>query len=162
MGLRGRFTYTRLPPNDCPTDPFTGVYLGTFGPHGPELLQVSRVTLEGEEWVQGVKLTGDPNVPAGKVSFRAKIGRSSRLSPDGTYPPEFGVQQRFRGEGRVAKEGYASAKWVEGELLTFSAVNPLTRGAELGFVYNMDASRRYLLLFTKVDMDRVIPEEVGA
>ncbi|KAG7673058.1 hypothetical protein Ndes2526B_g05371 [Nannochloris sp. 'desiccata'] len=157
LGLSGRINYTRLPLNDTPTDVFSGMYLGTFGPHGPEVLRVARETIENEEWVQGTKLTGDPNVPAGKVSFRARIGVQHRLSPSGVYPPEYGVQQRYKGQGRVAREGYSAAKWVDGELLTFSAANPMTRGAELGFVFNIDANRKYLLLFTKVRLDKILP-----
>jgi Cyclin D1 binding domain len=157
LGLSGRINYTRLPLNDPPTDVFSGMYLGTFGPHGPEVLRVARAQIENEEWVQGTKLTGDPNVPAGKVSFRARIGVQHRLSPSGVYPPEYGVQQRYKGQGRVAREGYSAAKWVDGELLTFSAANPMTRGAELGFVFNIDASRKYLLLFTKVKLDKILP-----
>jgi hypothetical protein len=67
------------------------------------------------------------------------------------------VQQRYKGQGRVAREGYSAAKWVDGELLTFSATNPMTRGAELGFVFNIDANRKYLLLFTKVRLDTILP-----
>lgn len=157
LGLAGRVSYTRLPTDDCTTDVFSGIYLGTFGPHGPEVLRVARKVIDGEEWVHGTKLTGDPNVPVGKVSFRARIGRSQRLSASGAYPPEYGVQQRYKGQGRVAREGYSAAKWVEGELLTFSASNPMTRGAELGFVFNIDAARKYLLLFTKVKLDKLTP-----
>ena len=156
LGLAGRVSYVRLPTDDCSTDVFTGIYLGTFGPHGPEVLRVARAVIDGEDWVQGTKLTGDPNVPVGKVSFRARIGRAHRMSPSGAYPPEYGVQQRYKGQGRVAREGYSAAKWVDGELLTFSASNPMTRGAELGFVFNIDAARKYLLLFTKVKLDKLM------
>lgn len=74
---------------------------------------MSRVTVDGEEWVQGTKLTGDQNVPAGKVTFRAKVGKAARLPPSAAYPPEFGVRQRYKGQGRVARDGYSNAKWVE-------------------------------------------------
>lgn len=59
--------------------PPAGLYVGTFGPHGPELLQVSRQVEEGQEWAVATKLTGDPNVPAGTVSWKALIGRANRL-----------------------------------------------------------------------------------
>ena len=158
LGLSGAVQYTRIPVHlDTWTDVFTGVYLGNFGPYGPEILRVARHMIEGEEWVMGTKLTGDVNVPAGKVSFRAKAGREHRLSPAGVYPPEYGVMQRYKGQGRVAREGYSAAKWVDGELLTFAASNPIARGAELGFVFNIDASRKYLLLFTKVKLDEIAP-----
>jgi hypothetical protein len=49
----------------------SGLFLGTFGPHGPEVLSLSRsISLDsGEEELLGLKLTGDPNVPAGEVRF---------------------------------------------------------------------------------------------
>jgi hypothetical protein len=50
----------------------SGLFLGTFGPHGPEVLSLSRsISLDsGEEELLGLKLTGDPNVPAGEVRCR--------------------------------------------------------------------------------------------
>ena len=58
------------------------------------------------EWVIGTKLTGDSNVPAGEVSFKAKIGRGSRLGTPDMYPPDMGVIARYRGSGCVAQNGF--------------------------------------------------------
>ena len=58
------------------------------------------------EWVIGTKLTGDSNVPAGEVSFRAKIGRTGRLGSADMYNPEMGVIARYKGSGRVAQTGF--------------------------------------------------------
>lgn len=52
-GLTGRVEYTRLPTIDAPTDVFSGIYIGSFGPHGPEVLHVHRTMVDGEEWVYG-------------------------------------------------------------------------------------------------------------
>lgn len=51
----------RMPP--VPTQPPihpspTGMYLGSFGPHGPELLHVERQMEGGQEYVVATKLTG--------------------------------------------------------------------------------------------------------
>ena len=150
-GLEGKVTYTRLVAPTVTTDVFQGLYLGSFGPHGPEILEIKRVKLDGQEWVHGVKITGDINVPAGEMSFKARVGREHRLSPDGVYPIEYGVQARYPGQGRVAREGYSSPKWVDGELLTLTKSNALTRGAEVGFVFHVDASKKFLLLFERID-----------
>ena len=90
------------------------------------------------------------------------VGRAARLPTPGDYPPEFGVQARYAGQGRVAREGFAAPKWVDGELLVFSRANPLTAGAELGFVYNLEPARRFLLLFTRVDLAALLPDAEGA
>lgn len=89
-------SYKRIP-QDCSkvTDPLSGLYLGSFGPHGPELLNLTRTVVDGEEMVEAMKLTGDANVPAGSVSFRAKTGRKHRLEPRDVYPDELGIMARY-------------------------------------------------------------------
>ena len=47
-------------------DSMVGLHIGDFGPHGIEILHL-RQTADG--LVCGLKVTGDPNVPAGRLSF---------------------------------------------------------------------------------------------
>lgn len=152
-GLEGEVSYRRLKVPKVTTDIFQGIYIGSFGPHGPEVIQVERNLVDGKEWVYGVKLTGDTNVPAGQVSFKAQVGKDCKLSSSGVYPIEYGVQARYPGKGRVAREGYSSPKWVEGELLALTKSNPITRGAELGFVFHVDSSKKFLLLFERIPFE---------
>lgn len=152
-GLEGEVSYRRLKVPKVTTDIFQGIYIGSFGPHGPEVIQVERNLIDGKEWVFGVKLTGDNNVPAGQVSFKAQVGKECKLSSSGVYPIEYGVQARYPGKGRVAREGYSSPKWVEGELLALTKSNPITRGAELGFVFHVDSSKKFLLLFERIPFE---------
>uniref|UniRef100_A0A061RFB5 Protein executer chloroplastic-like n=1 Tax=Tetraselmis sp. GSL018 TaxID=582737 RepID=A0A061RFB5_9CHLO len=149
-------TYMRLDTEAVPTDPFSGLYLGAFGPHGPELIRFSRTVGEdGNTYVEGIKVTGDRHVPSGNVSFRAKIGRKNRLPMDAKYPEELGVVARYKGEGHTARPGFTDPKWVEGELLVFkSTANPsasVTGGAELGFVWEMPTGKKLLILMNRVD-----------
>ena len=77
-----------------------------------------------------MKLTGDPNVPAGSVSFRAKIGRAHRRSGyDLMYPPELDIAARYAGEGRVAHRGFKDARCARASPLFFSVVSWAGRGA---------------------------------
>ncbi|GLI68805.1 hypothetical protein VaNZ11_013307 [Volvox africanus] len=148
-----RISYTRIPTDLPRSDPFCGLYLGAFGPHGPELIQLNRTMQDGEEVVCATKVTGDPNVPAGEISFRAKVGRRHRLDSRDVYPDELGIVARYKGEGRVAMAGYKSPRWVDGELLVFAVgASPVTGGAELGFVWSVPGEKRFLILLNKLDL----------
>ncbi len=46
-----------------------------------------------------------------------------------------------------------ACRWVEGELLQFAGNNPVTKGAELGFVWVVPHERRYLILLSRIDLD---------
>ena len=117
---------------------------------------------DGEEGVQAVKLTGDRNVPAGAVSFRARIGRGRRLRGDDAYPPELGVTARYRGQGRVAARGFGNPKWVDGELLLLGGGATAVRDAQLGFLWNIPHERRYLILLSRLELDDPLAEFASA
>ncbi|KAG1660345.1 hypothetical protein FOA52_014398 [Chlamydomonas sp. UWO 241] len=152
--------YRRIPADASRIDALCGLFLGSFGPHGPELLRLVRSTGDatsatpGEEMVQAVKLTGDANVPAGSVSFRACVGRQHRLDSRDVYPDELGIVARYKGEGLVAQKGFTQPRWVDGELLVFGGHGgPLTGGASLGFVWAVPGEKRFLILLNRVDLN---------
>lgn len=65
---------------------------------------------DGKEYVEGTKITGDSNVPAGQLSFRAGIARDNKMPETRQLPPEYGIRARYRGEGQVAGIGFKNPR----------------------------------------------------
>eukprot|EP00210_Caulerpa_lentillifera_P003211 g3068.t1 len=144
--------FSRLPTDVESSDPFSGFYVGSFRPHGMELLHLSRHREEGtnREFVEARKVTGDANVPAGEVSFWAYIGRESRSSFVGRYPEELGIQSIYCGKGKIARKGFTDPRWVDGELLCFEKWSSMAGGNDLGFVWSVPNARKFLILLYRV------------
>jgi len=51
-----------------------GLFKGDYGPHGVELIHV-QIPSVGFRYLRGVKITGDPNVPFGKMTFEVEDDR---------------------------------------------------------------------------------------
>ena len=71
--------------------------------------------------MEGTKLTGDDNVPAGHVAFKAAIGSKESIPGYTMYPPDLGVRVGYKGKGRVAKAKYTEPRCYP-ELCHYCAV----------------------------------------
>mmetsp|Transcript_9207 Transcript_9207/g.25490 ORF Transcript_9207/g.25490 Transcript_9207/m.25490 type:complete len:385 (-) Transcript_9207:9662-10816(-) len=95
-----------------------GLWVGNYGDSGQELINV---TYSGDT-LMAAKVTGDTNVPRGKISFTAELSptNSSSLDPlKVSFDNEATQLMRYPGKGQVAQPGFVNSKYVEGQLVMF-------------------------------------------
>ncbi|RDX91239.1 Protein EXECUTER 1, chloroplastic, partial [Mucuna pruriens] len=165
--LSGTTNFSRI---EIPTslDPLNGLYIGVHGLYSSEVVQLrcryghwqedggpkEPSNLEFYEYVEALKLTGDPFIPAGQVAFRAKIGKRYQLPHKGIIPEEFGLSEkkiiigllnilmllssqiaRYKGQGRLGEPRFRRPRWVDGELVILDGKRYMNAGPVLGFVF---------------------------
>ncbi|KAL2342052.1 hypothetical protein Fmac_009992 [Flemingia macrophylla] len=150
--LSGSTIFSRI---EIPTslDPLNGLYIGSHGLNSSEVIQLrckygnwqedgeskKHSDLEFYQYVEALKLTGDPYIPAGQVAFRAKVGKRYQLPHEGIIPKELGLIARYKGQGRLADPKFQNPRWVDGELVILEGkyirLFNLCTGPIIGFVY---------------------------
>ncbi|KAI8020303.1 hypothetical protein LOK49_LG04G02069 [Camellia lanceoleosa] len=96
------------------------------------------------EYVEAVKITGDLNVSASQVTFRAKIGRGNCIANRGLYPDELRVTVV------ESSDGWVDGWWwqVNGG---WQGMGPYVKGTDLGFLYVVP-KHRFLVLFNRLKL----------
>lgn len=103
-----------------------GVWIGKFGEHGSELINV---TYTGDI-LTATKITGDKHVPRGQVSFTVDLSPTvSSSNITGLTPIElsdmaasvWGTDSlpRYLGKGHIATKGFKNNRFVDGQLIMF-------------------------------------------
>ncbi|SPO02064.1 uncharacterized protein DNG_04737 [Cephalotrichum gorgonifer] len=160
-----------------PLKPWRGIWVGDYSAHGCEFLLVhqpdgppvsdeelglSRGEGEAEEdWelrqynkrvyrgqIEAIKLTGDPNIPRGEVTFSTEDlenGEYVGETEDGQFQGAWAVRSR----GHVAGAGFIRDEFVESKLFLLSH----DRLAQRWFGFN------HVSFFERVDIDRFLDPE---
>lgn len=102
-----------------------GLWVGKYGEHGYEMINVTYVGEFGDTLV-ATKVTGDKNVPKGEITFTAdlnpKVDASNELDPielSDVAAKQWGHKHlpRFSGKGQVAAEGFVNNQWMDGQVI---------------------------------------------
>mmetsp|Transcript_11189 Transcript_11189/g.20203 ORF Transcript_11189/g.20203 Transcript_11189/m.20203 type:complete len:299 (-) Transcript_11189:1080-1976(-) len=126
-----------------------GKWGGVYGASGVQHIEIR---VEDSELI-AEKITGDSNVPAGQLTFKADVSFDGMIEPPkaGSKPDPIAtalsqfanlkVKQRFMGSGQVANPGFTRPHWVPGELIVFEE-------DVIAFVWK---SLSFMVVFERVD-----------
>lgn len=110
--------FSRLPTADPGSVPagfegWQGLFMGDYSAHGPELLYLDYPT---PHTIRAVKVTGDPNIPRGEVSWQVdNLRRVKRICDEEEWPGA----RAFDGLGHVSPHGYSDPSWIEAEVIFY-------------------------------------------
>eukprot|EP00249_Psilotum_nudum_P013608 c24422_g1_i1 orf=87-1529(-) len=142
--------YCRLEVGEPEVDKeLSGLWSGLYGPHGLEIINVSYTNEE----IVGTKVLGDPNVPCGKISFKARLSTESNnipvelqsiveFSPFTNSEVEFHVVKLYDGFGCIAGYNFQNPQWVLGKLL-------VNQGGQIAFLWE---DGNFFIPFKRVDL----------
>ncbi|KAK9813387.1 hypothetical protein WJX73_004578 [Symbiochloris irregularis] len=121
--------------------PMEGLWKGTFGGHGVEIVTFEAVDTQAGQELWARKVTGDPNVPHSQLTFRVffhcpinengeriahpqrehdfRIPSDHAVDVNVRSCPALVVQGRYRAEGQVARVRFRDPKWVPLQVMIF-------------------------------------------
>ncbi|XP_017238528.2 protein EXECUTER 1, chloroplastic [Daucus carota subsp. sativus] len=145
---------------DIPTssDPLNGLYIGSNGYLASEVIQLRNFYAPWHEvggienvsepelckYVEAVNLTGDFDMAAGQVMFRAKVGEKYKLRPEIDLEEMYGAVDLYKGKGRLP--GFQNSEWVDVDVLIIGEEH-CEDGIAIAVLYS--APEYYFLKFFK-------------
>lgn len=118
--------FYRLPRNlPAPTNfkQYSGLFMGDYSAHGPEILYLYYPTPTS---LHAVKVTGDPNVPRGELSWVVDdLTRPTRICTEREWPGG----RAFAGRGQICyHHGFTNPTWIETEVILYALpLSPASR-----------------------------------
>lgn len=104
----------------------SGLWVGKYGDHGYEMVNITYAGGELGNVLVATKVTGDKNVPKGEITFTADLHPEAKgrkeLNPielSDVAAKQWGHKHlpRFPGQGQVAAEGFVNNQWMDGQLI---------------------------------------------
>lgn len=118
------------------TPDLNGIFSAIYGDHGEELMQITHKGF----FISVLKITGDPNVPAGKISWYATLCKS---------------RKKGWGKIQVAEYGYLNPSW-RGAFVDVIDKDKL----ELTWFFNVaHYTKEYHRTFTRITQNRTFDQE---
>lgn len=110
--------FYRLPqhlPSPAGFEEHSGLFMGDYSSHGPELLYLYYPTPTS---LHAVKITGDPNVPRGEISWVIDdLTSPVRICTEREWPGA----RAYKGRGQISNHGFRSPTWIETEVILYLA-----------------------------------------
>ncbi|XP_073220153.1 protein EXECUTER 2, chloroplastic-like isoform X2 [Cicer arietinum] len=154
-------SFNRINNTSSSGDPLEGLYIGAFGAHGLEVVQLKRKFGRWDdmddtefEYVEAVKLTGDILVPAGEVAFRAIIDRDHKNINRCRLTNTMGVDATYKGQAQISDFDFKNPRWISGDLLLLNVgkgPRQILEGADMGFQYSSE-DKSFIVLFFRLKL----------
>lgn len=92
-------------------DDYTGMFIGDYSVHGPEVLLIHCPT---PTTMSAVKVTGDINVPRGEETWKIDdLSTPSRICTEEEWPGA----KAYNGWGQLSAPGFSTPAWIQVEII---------------------------------------------
>lgn len=117
--------------------PKAGIWVGSYSAHGLEFILITyseSIQKPGSIQLTATKITGDPNIPSGKTTFKALLNISNKISRSAEeLGLEFqNVKGLYHGQGQIAFRGFLNNQFIPVEIYFESETRLSVHWLQLG------------------------------